>query len=347
LNDTKRRRAVFLVAALALAALCVAARADDPLHLMPESASNEANEIDGLTYLILWITGITFFLVQGLLVVFLFKYRAKAGQKAKYTHGNHAVELVWTVTPALILVFLALWQMKLWLRLKSPKPEENQNPVQIEILAKQFEWNFRYPSADRKSDKITSGVLVVPVNRPVNANLRSMDVIHSFYLPNVRFKQDAVPGLKIGLWFKPTVLSANRRPVPDHDGVPQNLKYWDIVCAELCGVSHTTMKGYLYVVTEEQFENWLKDPALVPEIPVKWVINKGKESVETADQLWARWDWQEKQYVDKVDAEGKPVLDADGRPVKVVLMPPAKLKREPFGEDEKAGGGAGDDKEGF
>jgi cytochrome c oxidase subunit 2 len=336
LRSTKTRRALAF-ALIAAAVLCVAgvARAqEDPLHLMPESASAEANEVDALTYLILWITGITMVGVQGLLVWFLFRYRRRPGEKSKFTHGNHAVELVWTVTPALILVFLALYQMKMWMRLKARAPEDNQGAVPVQILAKQFEWNFRMPGPDGAfgtDDDRISKVLVVPVGHPVNAELRSLDVIHSFFLPNFRFKQDAVPGLTIPFWFKPTKLSSERRPVADRNGglthyagTADSAKYWDIVCAELCGISHTNMSAMLFVVTQDQYDRWMKDPASVPEIPGGWSKWNKANPVSADDNIWVRWDWQTKQF------------DEENR----MKMHPAKLKREPFGTDETPAQGA-------
>lgn len=330
-NNTTRA-ALWLVAALAVAGLASAAHAADPWKLMPESASAEADEIDGLTYLVLWITGVTFVAVEALLVYFLFKYKKKDGQKAKFTHGNHAVEMVWTVTPAAILVFLALYQMNLWVTLKKPHPEDNAGAVELQVFAKQFEWNFRYPGPDgvfgpnnagKVDDQVTVSAAVVPVNRPVDVVMRSMDVIHSFYLPHFRFKQDAVPGLTIPFWFRPTKLSADRQPVPDRDGNPKKVPYWDIVCAELCGHSHTTMGAQLYVVSDADYAKWLKDPASVPGLPTWSTWNKDSP-MQSHDKVWVRWAWQDKKFDDK------------GR----VLMGPAKVKRDPFGKDEKPGGDA-------
>lgn len=322
---TRGRALLALAAALAVAGLAQAARADDPWHLMPEAASAEANTIDGLTYLILWITGVTFVGVQALLVLFLVKYRARPGQKSKYTHGNHAVELVWTVTPALILVFLALYQMGLWVELKKPFPASNDNPTEIQVFAKQFEWNGRYAGPDGKfgtnDDRLTVSAFVVPVNHPVNVTMRSMDVIHSFYLPNFRFKQDAVPGLTIPFWFKPTKLSADRQPVPDRNGVPKKVMYWDVVCAELCGISHTIMGAQLYVVTDEQYAKWQKDPASVPGLP-GWTVWNKDNAMGAPDTVWTRWDWQTKTF------------DEQNR----VQMHPAKKPREPFGEEAQPAG---------
>jgi cytochrome c oxidase subunit 2 len=231
---------------------------------------------------------------------------------------------VWTVTPALILVFLALYQMKMWLRLKAKTPEDNAHPTEIQVLAKQFEWNIRYPGPDNVfgtgDDLLTVAGLVVPVNRPVNVTLRSLDVIHSFFLPNFRFKQDAVPGLTIPFWFRPTKLSADRQPVPDHDGVPRKIPYWDIVCAELCGNSHTNMGAQLYVVSDADYEKWVKDPASVAGLP-KWTTWNKANAMGAPDSVWTRWEWQDVKF------------DEKGR----MLTAPAKKKKDPYGPDEPLG----------
>ena len=220
---TSRTRSIrWTCAAAVLAAAAASAFAGDPLGLMPEAASVEAERIDQLTYLILWVTGLTFVGVQIALVWFLWQYRRKPGVRAKHTHGNHTVELVWTVTPAAILVFLAVYQMGLWKDLKTSKPGDNEGAVAFQIYTKQFEWNFRYPGPDAQygtpDDLISTKTLVVPVNHPVNAELRAMVVIHSFFLPNLLFKQDAVPGLHGRIWFKPNKLSVDRLPLIAHDG---------------------------------------------------------------------------------------------------------------------------------
>lgn len=247
--------------AFVLAASAVAL-AGDPWNLMPEAACEEAGLVDDLTYLILWITGVTFIGVQALLVWFLFAHRRRAGVRAKHTHGNHTVEMVWTVAPAAILVFLAVYQMGLWKDLKAAAPEDKANAVEVRIFAKQFKWNFWLPGPDGKwdtgDDVAKEGVLVVPNGRPVLAELRAMDVLHSFYLPNLRFKQDAVPGLHTKIWFRPTKLSVDRRPIVSSEGKPVKVEYWDIVCAELCGNGHTTMNGMLYVVSDEQYAAWIR-----------------------------------------------------------------------------------------
>lgn len=295
---TSARGLVRAGAAAALAVLASRAFADDPLGVLPEAASAEADRIDSLVYLIIWLTVATFVGVQLVMLWFLFRYRARPGVKAKHTHGNHTVEMVWTVAPAAILVFLAVYQMGLWTELKSAKPADNAGAVPVRIFAKQFEWNFRYPGPDGKwdtpDDLHSSRVLVVPVNRPVNAELRSMDVIHSFFLPNLRFKQDAVPGLTGRIWFRPEKLSADRKPLRTSKGEEKRIEYFEIICAELCGNQHTTMAGFLYVVSDEDFQRWQKGEVVTlkggTKIPAPTPF---KEIQSPFDVIWSAWAMQD------------------------------------------------------
>ncbi len=297
----------------------------DPWNVLPEAASQEAADVDQLIYIILYLTVIVFIGVQTLMIVFLVKHRRRPGVKAKHTHGNHTVELIWTIAPALVLVILAVYQADLWVRLKSATPEDNANAVPVQIFAKQFEWNFRYPGPDgeyeTEDDRVTVGNLVIPINRPINAEMRSMDVIHSFFLPNFRFKQDAVPGLRAPLWFRSNKLSADREPVADRNGELQDLDYWDIVCAELCGNSHTSMSGRLFVVENDVFERWLggeKIEGLPPHSPVG-------PARGTPGKVWARWAWQ-----DSSEIPGPP-----------------RWERKPFGEDDLGDDAISDEDEDF
>ena len=289
-----RRNRVAPLLALAAATLAVAGCTGDVLNVLPEAASAEAGEVDELIYLIIWVTGAVFVGVQAVLLWFLFRHRRKPGVRAKYTHGNHAVELTWTVLPALVLVVLAVYQADLWVRVKSNVPRDNANAVRVQIFAKQFEWNFRYPGPDdtygTEDDLVTTGNLVVPIGRPINAEMRSMDVLHSFFLPNFRFKQDAVPGLKTNIWFRATKLSAERAPVADRDGTAQQLDYWDIVCAELCGNAHTTMSGRLFVVSDDDYAKWLAGEPTSVTLPAHGTI---ANPLSVPGKIWTRWHWQD------------------------------------------------------
>ncbi len=236
------RPALFLF--LALAALSPAPAAALPFWLrLPEQASTYAHEIDGMFHLIMWITGIIFVIVEALLFYFLWKYRHREGRRAHYTHGNNRLEVVWTIIPALICVLLALMSRGLWTKIKERMP---QDALQVEITGEQFAWNFKYAGADgtigTPDDVITLNQLHFPVGKPVVATLLSKDVIHSFYLPEFRVKQDAVPGLKTRIWFE-----GNR------------VGSWDIACAELCGLGHYRMKGQVTVDTTEDFQKWMEE----------------------------------------------------------------------------------------
>src|SRR5262245_48257069 len=210
------------------------------MHL-PEQASTYAHEIDGMFHLIMWITGVIFVIVEALLLYFLWKYRHRPGRQAHYTHGNNRLEVIWTIIPALICVMLALLSRRIWTNIKEKMPE---TALQVQITGEQFAWNFRYAGADGKfdtpDDVITLNQLHFPVGKPVVASLSSKDVIHSFYLPEFRVKQDAVPGLHTRIWFE-----GNR------------VGSWDIACAELCGLGHFRMKGFVTCDTPEDFQKWM------------------------------------------------------------------------------------------
>ena len=210
---------------------------------LPEGVSSYSGRIDGLFYLILWITGIVFVIVEGLLLFFLFRYRHREGRRATYTHGNNRIEVVWTIVPALICVILALLSRRTWADIKQSMPKD---ALAIEVTGEQFSWTIRYPGPDGRigtpDDIVALNQLHFPVGRPVVATLRSKDVIHSFFLPEFRVKQDAVPGMSTRIWF---------------DGLRTG--HWEIACAELCGLGHYRMKGFVTVETPEEFQKWLAD----------------------------------------------------------------------------------------
>ena len=196
------------LAAAALALVAGPAAAEDSLYgrLTPDNIGTYGAEIDSLYKVILWLVLGTFVLTEGLLFWFIFRYRARPGTKAIYTHGNHRLEMIWTLIPGAILFWLALYQMSTWKNIKVKKPAPSQGLV-VQVLARQFEWHFRYAGPDGKfntTDDITSAVLHVPVDTNVTVLLRSQDVIHSFFLPHLRLKQDTVPGLTISQWFNVT-----------------------------------------------------------------------------------------------------------------------------------------------
>ncbi len=213
------------------------------LQWLPENVSTFGGEIDSLFYLIYYITAATFILVTVLMVVFLVMYRERPGRRATYTHGNTSLEIVWTIIPAAILIVLSFMSVSTWAKVKRQAPESD---FELQVVAKQFNWDVVYPGPDGKfgtdDDVKFDNDLHVPVNKVVRIQLSAKDVIHSFFLPNLRLKQDAVPGRTILVWFEAT------KPG----------KY-EIPCAELCGFGHSGMKGWLHVHTPEEYKKWAEE----------------------------------------------------------------------------------------
>lgn len=209
---------------------------------LPEDVSTYGKDIDFLFYLIYYITGAIFVLVAAAMIAFLVLYRHKEGRRATYTHGNTTLEIVWTVVPTLILVVLTFLSVPTWARIKMQMPKTD---LTVQVNAKQFNWIVTYPGPDGKfgteDDKTFDNEIHVPVGKPVKLILKSQDVIHSLFMPNLRFKQDAVPGREIPAWFDATKPGKYEMP-----------------CAELCGFGHSGMRGWLFVHTPEEYAKWVK-----------------------------------------------------------------------------------------
>ena len=210
--------------------------------------------IDDLFHLILIITSVTFIGVNVALGYVLWK-GAEAGStpgaKALFSHGSHTLEVIWTIVPSGILLFIALYQMDVWAdyRVKAFFPKMTE-PV-AEVTARQFEWRIRYPARGKKlmptpqpDDIHTVNDLRVPTGRPVAISLRTDDVQHSFFVPEFRVKQDAVPKLVIPIWFE----------------VTQPGEY-TLTCAELCGWGHYKMRARVKATSETEFEAWREEAA--------------------------------------------------------------------------------------
>lgn len=221
---------------------------------LPEDISTFGPKIDFIFYVILIITGIVFFGVQGTLIYFLIRYRSKPGAKAYHTHGSHMVEVIWTAIPAVILVILAFMGQGVWAEVKMDFPKAS-DAVQIRVKAEQFAWNIQYPGPDgefgTEDDVRNINQLHIPVDKDVLVTLISIPtadkaaVIHSFFLPEVRLKQDVVPGMEINVWFK-----------------AKRTGQFEIACAEFCGLGHYRMRGFLTIHSQEGFNAWLKEQAV-------------------------------------------------------------------------------------
>ena len=215
----------------------------DMMKYLPENVSTYGADIDYLFYVIYYITGVAFLLVAVGMIAFLVMYREREGRRATYLHGNTAIELTWTILTALIFIVLAFMSEPLWGKIKQEVPPTN---IQVRITGKQFNWEILYPGPDgkfdTKDDLMLDNELHVPVNRVVQFFLASKDVIHSFFVPQLRLKQDALPGRVIQGWFEATKTGE-----------------YEIPCAELCGFGHSGMLGYLRVHSAEDYEKWVKE----------------------------------------------------------------------------------------
>ena len=239
------------------------------------AASPLGLKIDSLFYMILYITTATFIGTQVALGYVLFVGAAATDEgstrKAWYSHGSHNLEVIWTVVPACVLLFIALYQMDVWAeyRVKTSFPQETRRGAIAEVTARQFEWRIRYPGLGpdgqplkllpqpQPTDLYAVNDLHAPVGTPVMIILKTQDVQHSFFLPELRIKQDAVPGLDIPVWFE-----ANKSG------------QYALLCAELCGWGHYKMKARMVAEPEEKYLEFLKNLSKsqnydgVPETPV-------------------------------------------------------------------------------
>jgi len=214
---------------------------------LPDAGSTFAKPIDTLFLAILIITGIALVVVEVGLVTFVIKYRARPGRKAFYTHGSTRAEVIWTAIPAVTMVALGLISNHYWVLMKDKKSIP-PNAYHLGVHAKQFEWLVTYPGPDGKlgtSDDFTvRNQLHVTVNEPIAVELTAEDVIHSFFVPEWRVKQDAVPGMHITAWFQATKTGE-----------------FEIGCAELCGMGHYKMRARVFVHTPEDYKAWVAQQA--------------------------------------------------------------------------------------
>lgn len=243
-----------------------AALADSSVLGLPHDVSVEGQRVDILYKGIFYLVAVIFFLTEGALVYFILKYRARPGAKPYYIEGSAKAEWIWTLIPGVILLVLALTQVPVWVALKV-RPPAAEDAFRVEAMAQQFNWNFRYPGADGvfgTPDDVTSPTLIVPVGKTVLIQIRSRDVIHSFFLPNFRVKQDATPGLTTQTWF-----------------TAQETGKFEVACAELCGLGHYRMRSFITVESESEVKAWL-------DAQTKQVVAEGGE--DPSDN-WG-WGWQ-------------------------------------------------------
>lgn len=253
---------------------------------MPINASAHGGELDRLLAMVHWLM-LILFVGWGLFFIYtLYRFRASRNPKASYKGvKSHFSSYAEAGVVAFEIVLLVGFSIPAWSRWVSPPPRSS-NPLQLRVVAEQFAWNVHYPGVDGafgKTDlKLVSGTnplgldlsdpaarddittvnqLHLEEGRPVTIRLSSKDVIHSFALPTMRVKQDAIPGMEIPVHFT---------PVRSNQG-----EKWEIACAQLCGNSHYRMRGELHVHPKADFQGWLVQnapatepaPATAPAVP--------------------------------------------------------------------------------
>jgi cytochrome c oxidase subunit 2 len=248
---------------LALAGVVFGAR-----RWFPPLASEHGEGIDLMMSYLVVTTGALF--LAGHLVLGYFILRFGRGNQESYSPPSLRSQRWWSILPALVIALIAeggvlVLGIPVWAKFYGSAPPADA--VTLEVVAEQFAWNVRYPGPDGSfgridpaliaqdnpigldrrdaaaaDDVLELGLIYLPVGRPARVRLRSKDVLHSFYLPSQRVKQDTVPGMVIEVWFRPT-----------KEGE------FELACAELCGFGHYTMRGVLHVVSAEAFEEWLRE----------------------------------------------------------------------------------------
>jgi len=264
---------------------------------LPENAASYGPRVDGLFHLILAITAITFVGTEVVLVLALWRFKAQPGAKSPYVHGHHKLEMIWTAVPGAILLFIAFAQVSAWADIKYQSRMPDPDLV-FEVSARQFEWRFRYPTeetlkgmtknwkdsgqkvaADWEKNTHFDDIRVVnevhvwklTEKEPcrVRMYLKTKDVLHSFFLPNLRIKQDALPGKTIPVFFDAQEANCKyddatktyqfgRFDAKTNEFKPDKSMGWELACAELCGWGHYKMRGRLYVhETKADYLRWL------------------------------------------------------------------------------------------
>lgn len=258
--------------------------------ILPTQASAEAQSVDSLFGVLLFLGGIVFFLIQGLLVLSVFAFRAKPGDTSDgpSNHGNMTLEIVWTIIPSIVVVFLAIISFSIWNANTAPKENENMvngASIAYNVTGQQYAWTHEYvtnvanPNEDNEPVVLSTGnILHVYAGQNLNLTLQTQDVIHSYWIPAMRVKQDLLPGnpaeggRPTQIRFSPIIVENETYPAE-----------YPIVCAELCGDGHGRMRGTVVVYeNEEQFLELFYDPAVDAILnPPADPVLRGESTIQT------------------------------------------------------------------
>lgn len=197
---------------------------------LPVASTDISQSWDSLYWFLVWVSAFFFVGIIIAMIVFVVKYRKEVHKKSKYIHGNVPLEIVWTVIPSILLFVMFGWG---WVVYKD-MIHAPTDAMEVHVIGKQWMWQFVY-----KNGTSSIGDLYVPLNKPVKLVMSSDDVIHSFFIPNFRVKQDVVPGMYTYVWFEAKT-----------PGIHQ------IFCTEYCGTSHSGMLGRVVVLKDDQWKDY-------------------------------------------------------------------------------------------
>lgn len=270
--------------------------------LLPrQSASLEGEDIDNLFVITMGLILVVQFITQFLIYFFTFKYRGVKGRKAMFFADSHKLEMWWTVTPTIVLSVLIIYGLYTWNNVQDLSVAEN--PLIVEVYAKQFQWEARYAGADnelgvghvnyikgintmgvdmsdeRAADDIPVRELHLPKGRKVIFKFRSQDVLHSAFMPHFRAQINCVPGMTTSFGFTPTVTTAEMRENEDTKAKFEAINVlresngkdpvefdFLLLCNKICGSSHYNMQMKVIVEEEEDFNKWLGEQKTLAQV---------------------------------------------------------------------------------
>ena len=229
-----RRRPLLGVAVLSSIATAVGIAIVLAIDWFPTQGASAAGDVDHLYDVLLIASVPIFVLVMSVAIYSVLAFRVKPGEKhdGEPIHGNTRLEMIWVAIPFILVSALAVYG---WIVLEDIEAKE-QNTMIVNVTGQQFAWSFDYPG----EGKVKSNQLVLPKDRPVEFRVKTKDVLHSFWVPEFRLKTDTVPGI-----------TTRVRLTPDRLGE------YDVVCAELCGIGHTTMRQAVRVIPPQEFQTWI------------------------------------------------------------------------------------------
>lgn len=225
---------------------------------VPLQGTDVAARWDNLYSFLVWLSVFFFILVVGAMLYFIKKYPHQPGRKTSYITGNHFLEGIWIAVPTLLLLMIFGWGYSVY----QSMTQAPSDAYEIRVLGKQWLWTFQYDNG-----RTTVGEVYVPMNRPVKLIMTSEDVLHGFFIPNFRIKQDVVPGMYTSLWFSATVPGKHQ-----------------VFCTDYCGTSHSGMLAKLIVLDDEDWNKWNRGKTLgeIQEAGQPVALNRASDTLQTS-----------------------------------------------------------------